>query len=441
VTGLYRSIDGGFSFDKIMSAQPRWIWVDPVDSATVYYTYPEGIAVCRSANRGLLFTCDSIGAGSGGGVDLFIDPKITAIVYAAIRNRQEGTSLLRSTNKGVSWSPVAGTVRPTLLRPEAPIQIQVGEGLMRTEMYGVRTVESNSWSFPFTVESSEPWLTLNLTQGEAPQTIGITADASGLSNGLHTAKVTVSSTETFNESIEIPVQLIVGNVNPPALPQDGVSSAAFKSQMLSEGGLFSAYGGNLALGEEVAGEIWPTSMQGATVTFNGIPAPLYYVHPGQINGQVPHGVGLGPATVEIQLNGVASAPAGVEIIPAAPGILPFNGNRAVAVNEDGQVNTDSTPAAPGSFITVYMIGIGPVDNPVGTGEVTPDEPFSRATAPFSAIIGGEPAYVDFLGLTPRFIGLAQANIQIPDLAPGTYELVITVNGVASNALLITVGAP
>jgi len=34
--------------------------------------------------------------------------------------------------------------------------------------------------------------------------------------------------------------------------------------------------------------------------------------------------------------------------------------------------------------------------------------------------------------------LSQANIVVPDLAPGTCPIVLTINGVASNAPLLTV---
>jgi uncharacterized protein (TIGR03437 family) len=36
--------------------------------------------------------------------------------------------------------------------------------------------------------------------------------------------------------------------------------------------------------------------------------------------------------------------------------------------------------------------------------------------------------------------LAQANIQVPELAPGDYPVVITVNGVASAPAILSVGA-
>ena len=95
----------------------------------------------------------------------------------------------------------------------------------------------------------------------------------------------------------------------------------------------------------------------------------------------------------------------------------------------------------GSYIVAYVTGIGPLDNPVADGAAAPDSPLSEATSPYLATIGGQNAPVFFLGLTPGSVGLAQANITVPYLSSGDYPLVITINGVASNGPLVTVGPP
>ena len=52
---------------------------------------------------------------------------------------------------------------------------------------------------------------------------------------------------------------------------------------------------------------------------------------------------------------------------------------------------------------------------------------------------GRPAYVPFAGLAPGFARLIQVNIQIPTgLTPGDQPVFVTVNGVPTNAGLITV---
>ena len=47
--------------------------------------------------------------------------------------------------------------------------------------------------------------------------------------------------------------------------------------------------------------------------------------------------------------------------------------------------------------------------------------------------------VQFAGLAPGFPGVDQVNLEVPQIPPGTYPVVITVDGVSSNAVSLTVG--
>ena len=86
-----------------------------------------------------------------------------------------------------------------------------------------------------------------------------------------------------------------------------------------------------------------------------------------------------------------------------------------------------------------MNGQGPVDHPVPDGNPAPDSPLATSTATWAATIGGVDATVQFIGLTPGFTGLAQANIQIPSgLGTGDFPLVITVGGYLSASAMLSV---
>jgi uncharacterized protein (TIGR03437 family) len=89
-------------------------------------------------------------------------------------------------------------------------------------------------------------------------------------------------------------------------------------------------------------------------------------------------------------------------------------------------------------IVVYLSGIGPLTPPLHEGLPTPGDLLYWAALPYSATIGGQPAEVAFLGLTPGQTGLAQANILIPSLPPGPHTLVISIDGNASNAVEVFV---
>src|ERR1700733_6809222 len=81
--------------------------------------------------------------------------------------------------------------------------------------------------------------------------------------------------------------------------------------------LVSIYGSNFASQTAFAnGSPLATQLGGASVTFNGIAAPLLYVSPGQINAQVPSGLqGSAGANVVVQTPVGASAAFPVTVTP------------------------------------------------------------------------------------------------------------------------------
>jgi uncharacterized protein (TIGR03437 family) len=178
----------------------------------------------------------------------------------------------------------------------------------------------------------------------------------------------------------------------------------------------------------------------ASVTIASQALPFFYVSSTQLNVQLPWDLPAGANTVTVSGGGV-SATSTFNVVPAAPGIFLFGNNRAVAQNQDGTLNDVGNPAQAGSYVTVYMTGIGPLDNPVVLGAATPLQPLSRATTAATATVGGTPAQIYFIGMTPLSVGLAQADIQIPPtLAPGTYPIQVQIGDLPtglSNTPLIT----
>jgi uncharacterized protein (TIGR03437 family) len=185
-----------------------------------------------------------------------------------------------------------------------------------------------------------------------------------------------------------------------------------------------------------------TVLGGVRVRVNNNPVPLLFVIGNQINAQLPYETSVGTASVTIEQNGVVSSPFSLKVQAVAPGIFLYGNNRAVAQNvaDDGTVslNTTDNPALPGKLILVYFTGQGALDNPIPTGDVAGTKALSRPVAPYSATVGGQPAAVDFLGMTPGNIALGQANIHIPELPAGDYPVVITIGGQPSNGPMVAV---
>ncbi len=225
----------------------------------------------------------------------------------------------------------------------------------------------------------------------------------------------------------------------PAALVNGPSSAA----KLSPGGVFVLYGSALAppgTTAAAASVAWPKSLAGVSITINGVLAPLYYVSPSQINGQIPFETALGTATAVITTNGSLPAQITFPVVAAEPAIL-LNGVQALAVNQDQvTLNSPATPAARGDIETLYLTGIGQTNPPASTGLPAPSQsPFAMVNYTYQITVNGQQTKVYYLGLAPGWTGLVQADFQIPSgLANGSYPVVVMVNGESSVPAQISV---
>lgn len=207
-----------------------------------------------------------------------------------------------------------------------------------------------------------------------------------------------------------------------------VVNAASFTGAVSPGSLATIFGTGFAARPDYAGHLpLLDDLGGVSVAVNGVYSPMLYADSGQINFQVPFEAQPGSATLLVRSPLGMSLEYPLTIAAAAPGIFQTNGNRAVTTGF-------------GPVIVVYLTGIGSLTNTPLDGAGAPLAPLAKATLSATATIGGVNAPIQFLGLTPYFVGLAQANLQVPPLAPGDYPVVITVNGVSSAPAILTVGS-
>jgi uncharacterized protein (TIGR03437 family) len=125
---------------------------------------------------------------------------------------------------------------------------------------------------------------------------------------------------------------------------------------------------------------------------------------------------------------------------ANPGVFIYGTNHASAQNFPSyDLNSATTPAKAGTVIVVYFTGGGAVQgaSSISTGHPTPSKTFPLVTANYSVTIAGISATVDYIGLTPTLIGVYQADIVVPTIASGDHNLVITIDGVASNTTVVS----
>ena len=186
---------------------------------------------------------------------------------------------------------------------------------------------------------------------------------------------------------------------------------------------------------------WSTSLGGVSVSSPGIFVRFYYVSPTQINLLLPWKTPVGSYPLIVTANGQTVGPTNINIVSEAPGIFQYGANRAVAQNYQQQFHFEWPGRARGGGIDDCRLMLPESDWSTNT-------PADGAYSPGRRIVAGGVSHLrddrgvnarcTFLGLTPGFVGLAQANITVPNLPSGDYPLVLTVSGVQSTSALISV---
>ncbi len=297
---------------------------------------------------------------------------------------------------------------------------------------------SASTPLNFTVASDSPWLTTSPQSATTPSPVTVAVNASGMASGTYTGNLSFSAPGISPVSVQ--VTLVVNPVLPSMDGTSMVNAASFQAA-LAPGSLFAIFADSLSADTTTAVTApWATAWDGISVKINGIAAPLAYVSPSQINAQVPYEVAPGTAQLTIESNGTATAPVSLTIQASAPGVFLGAGGRAAALNQDNTPNSPENPASTGNVISVYLTGQGAVDPAVDTGAAAPGVALSSTVATTTATIGDLPSTVEFSGLAPGFVGLAQVNLLVPDLPAGDYPVVVNIGGVASNAGTVSIAA-
>ena len=229
---------------------------------------------------------------------------------------------------------------------------------------------------------------------------------------------------------------------------NGVVNAASYASPVAPGSIASGFG-NFLLAFPSGDTALPvsTSLTGLSLNFAGdVLAPLFFVSEAQANFQVPWELaGQSQTTVTASLIGENSGTRqDVRLAPFAPGIFSTNSagtGQGEIFDPSYRLVDSSSPATPGSFVTIYCTGLGPVTNQPPTGSPGPASPLAQTTALPNVTIGGAQATtVQFSGLAPGLVGLYQINVQVPaGSATGpAVPVVISIGGVVSNAVTMAV---
>ncbi len=211
------------------------------------------------------------------------------------------------------------------------------------------------------------------------------------------------------------------SVAPPRIT--GVVNAADLSPSVAPGGLMSIFGTNMSPVNVATKEIpLPTALGDSCLTVNGLPVPLIFMSPTQINAQMPFQA-VGNVTLIVRTPGGVSDNYNLVIQPNAPGVFRasvqgYNSPIPTVIrNENQTIATTSNPVHRGDTLSIYLTGMGRTSPPVEAGLVSPANPLAIVLAPATVTLGGITLQVAYAGLAPGQVGVYQINVVVPRNVP------------------------
>lgn len=211
-----------------------------------------------------------------------------------------------------------------------------------------------------------------------------------------------------------------------------VVNAADQGGAVAPGALVSIFGRDLSPLNQASQQMpLPTALGESCLTVNGVPVPVVFVSPTQINGQIPFQVD-GNVQMVLRTPGGVSDNFNLTILPTAPGIF-RNGVAgsvtdlpAVFRNANGLLVTGSNPIHRGDTISIYLTGLGRTSPSVEAGVPAPGDPLASVIVPPAVAIGNVEIPVEFAGLVPGSVGVYQINARVTHIVPIGLEQILTV---------------
>lgn len=188
----------------------------------------------------------------------------------------------------------------------------------------------------------------------------------------------------------------------------------------------------------------PTTLGDLQVLVGGIPAPVLYVSPNQINFQVPSTISPASNLVEVDVVKVSTnqtlAAWLFRIEAYSPGLFTVDASGAgplLALNQDNTINDNGHRAKAGTIIQLFGTGQGfipgaPPDGTPASGQImTP-------LMPRVLINAVSEATVTYSGLAPSLVGVWQINAVVPaNVPPGAVTVVVLMNDIPSSVDPVT----
>ena len=197
----------------------------------------------------------------------------------------------------------------------------------------------------------------------------------------------------------------------------------------------------------VTNGVLPTSVNGVSVTFDGLPGYVSYVSPTQINVLTPPNLTSQTPLVVVTNSVGSSAPYLAISLGGMPAFFTWPNNQVVATHADFSLavangtfsGLTTVPAKPGETIILWGTGFGATTPDAPLGVVIPSSPAYPTTAAPTVQVNLLNAVVYGAALAPGFAGLYQLAFQVPlSLPDGTYQVFATVGSPANNVPMLAV---
>ncbi|HUA61429.1 MAG TPA: IPT/TIG domain-containing protein, partial [Verrucomicrobiae bacterium] len=294
-------------------------------------------------------------------------------------------------------------------------------------------------TFTWTASANADWVALSATSGSPPGTLTVVVTPQNLPPGTNNATITVSANGVTPVTVSVGVT-VTGT--PPAPVITSVANAGSYATNLASATWVAIFGANLS--QQPNAYIWqtndfvngalPTSLQGVSVTINGIAAYIYYISSTQINVLAPDDPTTGSVPVVVTVAGEASNSFTVQKNAFSPAFLTFPNDNVAAEHLDYSLlgpaglfpSATTTPASPGETVILYGVGFGPTSPALPTGQIVPPggEPLANT---LTMTIGGVAVTPSFAGLSSS--GLYQFNVTVPaSLTSGNAAVSATIGG-------------
>jgi uncharacterized protein (TIGR03437 family) len=219
-------------------------------------------------------------------------------------------------------------------------------------------------------------------------------------------------------------------VAPPRLAR--IVNAADQSTALAPGSLVSIYGEALSPLNIATQEIpLPTALGESCLTVNGLPIPMLFVSPAQINAQLPFTI-EGNATLVLYTPGGVSDTLNLRLQPAAPAVFrnylrALDQEVATVIRErNGELVTLSNPIHRGDRIQILLAGMGRTLPAAEAGVPAPAQPPALAILAPEVTLGGVPLGVEFAGLVPGQVGVYAIRATTPGFVPVGVDIPLTI---------------